>query len=88
MCGPKPTQIALTNRQRAIFEQIARRATSLHYEVVRTQIILGAVAGENNQHSANRLGLHRETARTWRERWAAVADELTLIEPDLSEAQL
>ncbi len=88
MRGPQPTQIRLTNRERVALEQIVRRQTSPQREVTRAKILLAAADGENNQHIATRLGLHRETVRTWRDRWAGLADEVLWIEPDLDDALL
>lgn len=88
MRGPKPISLHVTAGQRRILEQIIRRASSPQAEVSRAKIVLAAAAGLNNQHIADRLGLHLQTARAWRGHWAEAADRLVAIETDGNEAAL
>ena len=78
--------LQVTARQRTMLEQIVRRASSPQAEAMRAKIILAAADGLNNQLIANRLGLHVQTARSWRGRWAEAADRLAVIETEGSEA--
>lgn len=88
MRGPQPVSLQVTARQRMILEQIVRRASSPQAEVSRAKIILAAAAGRNNQQIADHLGLHLQTARAWRGRWAEAAERLAAIESDGDEAAL
>jgi putative transposase len=80
MRGPKPISLHVTARQREILERVVRRASSSQAEATRAKIILAAADGLNNQHIADRLGLKPRTARKWRGRWVAAADQLTALE--------
>lgn len=71
-----------------MLEQIVRRAHSAQAEVTRAKIILAAADGLNNQHLADRLDLHLQTARTWRGRWAEAEDRFAAIEGEGDEAAL
>jgi transposase len=86
--GPQPVAIALTERQRAILEQIVRRATSPQRLVTRSKIILKAACGKRNQQIADELELKVRTPRLWRGRWATASAQLTAHESELSDAQL
>ena len=88
MRGPRPVSLHLTIRQRELLEQIVRRATSRHCEVLRGQIILAAAEGKNNQQIADRMGLDPQTIRTWRGRWAGAAERLAALETGDAEATL
>jgi transposase len=80
--------VTLTPQQRNVFEQIVRRGTSLQREVTRAHVILFAADGENNASVARRLGLHRDTVRAWRERWATLAADLKATGAELSDKVL
>lgn len=87
--GPKPTPIVVTNRQRAVLEQIARRQTNPQHVVRRTRIILAAATAANNDHVARDLAVDRGTVRIWRGRWVDAADQLHASEAaDLTNQQL
>jgi transposase len=86
--GPKPKLIQLTERQRKILEQIVRRSKSAQCLVTRSTIILKANEGLNNQYIADDMGLHVQTPRKWRNRWAEAADQLGEIESDLDDKAL
>ncbi len=88
MRGPKPVSLHVTSRQRMLLEQIVRRSTSAQRQVTRAKIILAAADGENNQHVADRLDLHLQTARTWRGRWAEAAERFAAIEAEDDEVAL
>jgi len=86
--GPKPTLIELTERQRALLEQIVRRATSPQRLVIRSKIILKAAAGKRNQAIADELEVTVRTPRRWRDRWAKASTHLAVAETDATDAQL
>lgn len=80
MRGPRPVAIRVSERQRAELERIVRRASSPQVAVLRAKCILAAAAGHNNEQIAQRLGMHCETVRIWRGRWAAAADRLAAVD--------
>ena len=88
MPGPKPASITLTERQRTALEHITRRSTHPHAQVMRAHILLRAHAGDNNFAIATALGIHVETPRLWRGRWAAVAADLSSVEEDMDDLTL
>lgn len=88
MRGPKATHIELTNRQRAELEQIMRKANSKQIHVTRAKIIILADKGLSNQQIADRLEGHRETARRWRDRWAAEVENLVAVEGEADDKEL
>jgi transposase len=70
----------LTARQQTILERLTRRASSARQVVARATVVLAAAAGENNARAGRRAGVSRETARLWRERWAAAGEVLLAAE--------
>jgi transposase len=83
--SPGPHQarpITLTERQKATLEQITRRQTASQNLVRRANIILTVAKGMNNQQAAQHLKLHRETIKTWRERWLKAAPILLRVEEE------
>jgi putative transposase len=67
----------LSEKQRAILERLIRRQTSSQRLVRRAKTILDAADGASNASSAVRLGLDRNTVRTWRYRWWSGAKALS-----------
>lgn len=86
--GPKPKAIELSQRQRAILEQIVRRAQSAQCMVMRSKIILLAADGLRNQYIADDLAVHIQTVRRWRNRWADAVDHLGAIEMEADDKLL
>ncbi len=86
--GPKPKPINLTERQSAILEQIIRRAHSPQYMVTRAKIIRKAAKGARNQHIADEMDLHVQTAREWRERWNDAEERLAAVEAEADDREL
>jgi len=82
MSGPHPTLITLTERQRAILEQLVRRSTSAQRLVTRARIILAASQGSNNQQIAHQQGIERNCATKWRMRWQAGDERLGRMEAE------
>lgn len=69
MPGPRPQPIILTEGQKEMLLQLARRATSTQRLARRARIVLAAAEGYNNEQIADRLGINRETTRLWRGVW-------------------
>ena len=88
MRGPKAAQIELTKHQRTELERIIRKASSKQIHVTRAKIILLADEGLSNQQIADRLEGHRETARRWRNRWAAEVENLATVEAGSEDKEL
>jgi len=88
MRGPKAAQIELTKHQRTELERIIRKASSKQIHVTRAKIILLADEGLSNQQIADRLEGHRETARRWRDRWAAEVENLATVEAGSEDKEL
>jgi putative transposase len=80
MPGPKPFCVTLSEKQREILERLIRRQTSSQRLVRRAKTILAAADGASNESIAVRLGLDRNTVRTWRYRWWSGADALSAAE--------
>lgn len=76
----KPKPVIVTHRQRTELERIARRASAQQREVGRAKIILAAAEGEDNSQIARQLGIDREKACVWRDRWAAAQEALSVAE--------
>ena len=70
MPSPRAVEIVLSESERALLEGWARRRTSAHGLATRSRIVLGAADGLNNAEIAARVGVHRNTARSWRARFA------------------
>lgn len=86
--GPKPQLIQLEERQRTILERIVRRAQSAQCMVSRSKIILLADEGMGNQQIADELGMHVQTPRRWRNRWAEIAERLATAEAESTDKEL
>lgn len=84
MRGPKPPKIELTDAERDGLSALVRRRTAGQQLVLRARVVLAAAEGENNCQIARRLGVDRDMARLWRERWlglqAVALDELSVAE--------
>lgn len=76
MRGPHPPAVVLTDRLRAVMERLVRRHTSSQRLVRRLQMVLAAADGHNNEEIAQQGGWDRNTVRTWRTRWLALAARL------------
>lgn len=88
MSGPQPPAITLSPTQRDILTHLARRATSEHRLVRRSQIILTIAAGANDEQAGHTLGLHPQCIRLWRTRWREAVPQLKALEAESSTPQL
>jgi len=66
-----PVLIILTDRDRAELESLARARKAPLRSVQRACIILAAAGGHYNAQIAREVGVHVDTVRTWRGRFAA-----------------
>ncbi len=66
-----PVLITLTDRDRAELESLARARKAPLRAVQRAWIVLAAADGQHNAQIARELGVHVDTVRTWRGRFAA-----------------
>ena len=66
-----PVLITLTDRDRAELEDVARARKAPLRTVQRAWIVLAAADGQHNAQIARDLGLHVDTVRAWRGRFAA-----------------
>lgn len=82
MPSPQGIPITLSDRQRTLVEQIARRSTNPYRLVRRAQLILGAERGDTNTEIAAQLQLSRSRVRFWRRRWLAATDSLATAEAE------
>ena len=82
MRGPQPPAVCLSDRLRAVLEQLARRQTSPQRLVRRVRMVLGAAAGLNNDQIARQIGSSRGRVRTWRTRWLTAAPRLEAAAAD------
>jgi putative transposase len=80
MPSPRPLPIQLTQRQRELLDHLARRQHSAQQLLRRLQIVRLAANGLTHDAITHQLHLHRETARTWRKRWAEAPDCLQAAE--------
>ena len=64
-----PYRIVLTCEEKESLEHIARKYTSMYYEVVRAKSILYAAEGLDNKEIEKRLGLPRQVVSKWRKRF-------------------
>ncbi len=70
MPSPRAVEIVLGGEERELLEGWARRRTSAHGLATRSRIVLCAADGLGNGEIAARVGVHRNTARAWRARFA------------------
>ena len=66
-----PYQIALTGEEEAVLAARARSVRSPYRDRLRAQIVLAAAAGSANAAIAAQVGVHVDTVRKWRRRFAA-----------------
>ena len=71
VCMPRKTPflITLTNHERLILEEAARKYTSPYFHVVRAKVILMAAQGLRNDQIAQRVCLPRQIVSKWRKRF-------------------
>jgi putative transposase len=80
MAGPSAPPIDLSERVRAILEQMVRRHKSPQRLVRRARMLLEASINNNNEQVAYELDSNRNTVRHWRGRWLEAAPALEAAE--------
>ena len=63
--------IVLSRIDQAVLTARARAGRSEHRDVVRARIVLAAAGGAGNEAIAAEVGVHVDTVRKWRRRFAA-----------------
>ena len=66
-----PYQIVLSGAEEAVLTACARSVRGPYRDRLRARIVLAAAAGKTNAGIAAELGVHVDTARKWRRRFAA-----------------
>jgi len=77
---PRPPALALSERQRAILEQLERAPTTPMGLVLRSRLVLAMAAGGNNTQVARQYRVQVATPRLWRGRWLAAVPRLAALE--------
>ncbi|MEM8675375.1 MAG: helix-turn-helix domain-containing protein [Cyanobacteria bacterium P01_G01_bin.67] len=83
--APKP--IKLDERERKELEKIVTRHSTPQQVVKRAKIVLLASEGNNHRTIARELGISREMARLWRERWIELKRKDVPVKERLSDAE-
>lgn len=66
----RATAIQLNEKEQEELTRLTRRHRSEQQVVVRARIVLAAAQGLSNIQIARELGIHVDTVRLWRDRWA------------------
>src|SRR5260221_13902880 len=66
-----PYQIVLSGEEEVVLTARARSVRGQYRDRLRARIVLGAAAGKTNAGIAAELGVHVDTVRKWRRRFAA-----------------
>ena len=70
MAMTSPFIISLTILDESVLRARARSSRSAHRDVIRARIVLGAAEGASNAEIAAAVGVHVDTVRKWRRRFA------------------
>jgi putative transposase len=65
----KPPEVKLADGERDALETLVCRHNTRQQIALRGRIVLAASDGKDNRQIACKLGIHRDTARLWRNRW-------------------
>jgi putative transposase len=84
MRGPKPQELALSEKERKELEALVRRHNTPQQQALRGRIVLAAAEGKNNTQIARDLHVSVDTVRTWRTRWV-VLQATDLADLDVGE---
>ncbi|MDP6359519.1 MAG: helix-turn-helix domain-containing protein [Planctomycetota bacterium] len=88
MAGRIPQPVVLTEFQRTELERIIARDTSPQRLVRRASLILALSECQYIQAAANKVGVSRQTAHDWHQRWLAAQDRLSAVESSDGEKGL
>ena len=91
--GPKimprltPRPLHLTETQRAALNELLNKHTTPQQIARRAQIILLADTSHSHRQIARQLGISRDMARLWRERWLNFAEKEVPVRQRLEDAE-
>ncbi len=80
MAGRLPEPVVLTDLQSAILRKIIARETSHQRLVRRASLVFALSECSRNQAAANKVGLSRQIASGWRQRWLGGQEKLSAVE--------
>ena len=83
--APKP--LTLEDKEQKELEKLLARHSTGQQIAKRAKIVLLAAQGKNHRQIARELGLSREMARLWRERWLELKQEEVPIIKRLKDAE-
>jgi len=86
--GPRPGLIQLTDRQRALLEEIAAGRRRPHDEVQRAAMLLQSADGARTRPLAEVFGVSDPTIRLWRARGVQATPQLVAAEAEADEETL
>jgi putative transposase len=86
--GPRPPLIQLTERQRALVEEMAAGRRRPHDEVQRAAIIRQRADGARTRPLAQAFGGSAPTIRLWRARWVQATPQLAAADVEAAEDTL
>jgi putative transposase len=75
MRGRQPNPVVLDAEIQATLSTFVNRHNTPQQAAMRARIVLLAAQGDNNTQIAHQLAIKPDTARFWRERWLAVAEQ-------------
>lgn len=76
----KAAKVLITEAQQGVLEELSRSRTESKIIIQRATIILLAFQRMSNEDIALEVGLERKQVGTWRRRWQAAWESLTLLE--------
>ena len=83
--APKP--LTLDDEEQKELEKLLARHSTGQQIAKRAKIVLLAAQGKNHRQIARELGLSREMARLWRERWLELKQKEVAIRERLQDAE-
>ena len=69
MCRISPYEVVLTEEEKRLLQETARKYTSPYCDVIRAKIVLLAAEGRENTEIGERLDLPRQIVSKWRKRF-------------------
>ena len=69
MRGRKPVAVLLTDEEKSGLNKLIRRHNVSQQIAKRARVVLAASAGKHNSQIVRELGISRDMARLWRQRW-------------------
>ncbi len=83
--APPPVQLTETEREQ--LQQLVNRHSTSQQIALRARIILLAEEGKNHREIASTLGISRDLARLWRNRWLELSEKAIAVAERLKDAQ-